>query len=112
MKNITLPKNARGCTVAGFIRINRSTLARLFRSPAFRFTGFIVGNKVAPFHYFAGWHLACTLEGETEQEMQKAINGFLFYLDQELGNNCAIFVRPSAIRRAADPVIVPSLPLL
>lgn len=107
-----LPKPIRGCSYKGHIRINRTQLAKLFRDPAFRFTGFIVGNKVAPFHYFGGWYLAHRIEGRNAEEMESTINGFCFYLDPELGNSAAIFVRPSAIRRAADPVFPPMLPAL
>ena len=109
---ITLPKNSRGCTFKGFLRINSAQLAKLFTNPAFRFTGFIVGNKVAPFHYFGGWHLACKLDGKSKEEMREAISSFLFYLDPELGNNAALFVRPSALRRAADPIFTPAAPVL
>ena len=112
-KNTTkLPKPARGCSHKGHIRINSRQLAKLFTNPHFRFTGFIVGNKVAPFHYFGGWHLACTLDGKSKEEMQSAINSFCFYLDPELGNNAAIFVRPSAIRRGNDPVFPVTTPVL
>jgi len=108
----TLPKAARGASFKGYLRITQAQLARLFRNPAFRFTGFIVGNKVSPAHYFGGWHLACRREGLDSEDMRISTNAFLFYLDAELGNRAVIFVRRSAIRRAQDPVFVPSTPLL
>jgi len=108
----TLPKAVRGCSLPGFIRINSRQLATLFRDPDFRFTGFIVGNNVSPFHFFGGWHLACRLDGLNREDFDRSINSFLFYLDPELGTRAVIFVRPSAIRRASNPAFVPTLPLL
>jgi hypothetical protein len=92
-----VPKPVRGCSCKGHIRINRRQLARLFQNPDWRFSGFIVGNNVNPFHFFGGWYLACRLENKTSEEMTKAINSFCFYLDAELGSDAAIFVAKSAI---------------
>ncbi len=107
-----LPKTLRGVQYPNHIRINKKQLEKLFTNPAFRFTGFIVGNKVNNFHFFNGWHLAHRIEGYSKADMQSAINGFAFHLELELGNNVAIFVKRSAVRRSNDPVIVPSVPFL
>lgn len=92
MKKQYIPTAVRGVSYQGHIRINRSQLAKLFRNPDFTFHGFIVGNKVNTFHFFGGWHLACTLTNKTEQEMKEALNGFEYYLDAELGSQAAIFL--------------------
>lgn len=111
MKN-TLPKTIKGVQFKGHIRISKSQLAKLFLNPLFRFNGFIVGNKVNSFHFFGGWHLACKLSGKTSEEMKESINGFLFYLDSELGNNAAIFLDRKAARCSFDPVFVASAPMM
>lgn len=88
------PKAVRGISYPGFTRINKTQLARLFADdPAFRFSGFIVGNNVNTFHFFNGWYLACTLGNKTQEEMKDSLTQFQWYLDAELGNAAAIFLK-------------------
>ncbi len=92
------PKPARGVSCKGYIRVTRSQLAKVFTSrPGWTFDGFIVGNNVNPFHFFGGWHLACPLTGKTADEMAGSLSQFEFYLDRELGNRAAIFIRKSSL---------------
>lgn len=87
------PKAVRGISYPGFTRINKTQLARLFADdPNFRFSGFLVGNNVNASHFFRGWHLACTLEDKTHEEMKESLNSFAHYLDAELGSAAAIFL--------------------
>ncbi len=96
------PKASRGLSFPGHIRINRRQLARLYASrPGFLFSGFIVGNNVNTFHFFGGWHLACTLEKKTAEEMEQSLNSFAFYLDPELGNRPAVFLSRKCVSHRA-----------
>lgn len=87
-----LPKPVRGLAYKGHLRINRAQLKRWF-AEGNTFKGFIVGNNVHPFHFFGGWYLACTIEAETLTEAEEKIRGFEFYLDAELGDQAAIFLK-------------------
>ncbi len=112
MKTYT-PKAVRGIKFPGHIRINRTQLAKLFSTPGWTFSGFIVGNKVNPFHFFGGWHLACVIEHYSEKEMGETINSFLWYLESELGNDCAIYLKKTrTFRKVAIPQVCTFVPTL
>jgi hypothetical protein len=55
----------------------------------------LVGNKVHPFHFFGGWHLAYETKPNQylEESFEALHNEFYFYLDPELGNRVAFYVR-------------------
>ena len=57
------------------------------------FDGFFVGNKVAPFHFFKGWCCAVKIVALCEAEFNRHYNSFNFYLEPELGNRIAIYVK-------------------
>ena len=92
------PKAIAGQSYAGHVKINKLQLDLLFsHHPEFLFSGFIVGNKVSRFHFFAGWHLACGLENKNQIEMAETLNSFEYYLDAELGNRAAIYVSKQSL---------------
>jgi hypothetical protein len=116
MKNTPIqytPKAVRGIKFPGHIRINRAQLKKLFRQPAFTFSGFIVGNNVNSFHFFGGWHLALTIENRNQKDMTETLNGFEFHLESELGNRAAIYLKKTpSKRKQAIPQVCTMLPLL
>lgn len=116
MKNTPIqytPKAVKGIAFPGHIRINRAQLKRLFRNPGFTFTGFIVGNNVNTFHFFDGWHLAHRISSRNEKDMNDTINGFEWYLESELGNRAAIFLKKTPSKRKMHiPQLCTMLPLL
>ena len=92
-KPVYVPKPIAGQSYTGHTKINSLQLHRCFlHNEGFLFNGFIVGNKVSSWHFFNGWCLAYRIEEKTESEMDEIIDGFLWYLDLELGNNVAIFL--------------------
>lgn len=56
-----------------------------------KFDGFIVGNKINNFHWFAGWHLAHVFEETAKEDFVTRWNAALFYLEPELGSGLAIW---------------------
>ena len=44
-----------------------------------KFTGFMVGNKVSPNHFFRGWNLARKVELNSEDELERRINAWKYY---------------------------------
>ena len=97
-----VPSAVRGQTFFGFTRINKAQLKRYLLQPGTWFSGFIVGNKVASYHFFNGWHLAHSISNATLEETETAISAFLFHLDGELGDNVAIYQKE--VQRPINPV--------
>ncbi len=85
------PKQINGQVYNGHIKISKAQLRKLLRER--NFTGFIVGNRVNRFHFFEGWHLAHRIEDSNEQDTWDRINSFEFYLDKELGDKAAIYLK-------------------
>ncbi len=86
------PKAIRGQTYPGYIKVSIAQVRKLFEGGQ-TFDGFIVGNKVASFHFFHGWHLACAFQSGTWRDFETSIDAFTFYLDAELGNRAAIYLK-------------------
>lgn len=89
------PKAIAGQSFLGYTKISKAQVAKLYATGQ-RFSGFIVGNKVASFHFFGGWHLACTLSEEATESLEsfnKSVNEFCFYLDAELGSGPAFYLK-------------------
>ena len=90
-KTIYTPKALKGQFCEHYIKVNRRQVSKLFKSGQ-SFNGFIVGNKVASFHFFAGWHLAYSFDADNEEYFNKVVNSFRVYLDKELGSDVAIYI--------------------
>lgn len=60
----------------------------------------MVGNKVAPWHFFGGYHLAHKVEPSIlkETDFDSYVRNFEFYLDPELGDKTAFFVSTSDLK--------------
>lgn len=86
-----IPKDIRGIRFPGYIKINR-TQARKWLESGQAFKGFLVGNKVAPFHFFQGWRLAAEIEVSDFKEFETHFNNFTYYLDSELGSGVSIYL--------------------
>ncbi len=89
------PKPIRGQSFQGYTKVSLAQIRKLYASGQ-AFKGFIVGNKVAAFHFFGGWHLACTLSDEataTFESFETVLNSFHFYLDPELGTRAAFYLK-------------------
>jgi hypothetical protein len=87
-----IPKAIAGQTYPGYIKVSRRQVEKLLKAGQ-SVRGFMVGNKVNGFHFFGGWHLAHKFEFSEQADLKRAINSFLFYLDAELGNRAALFIR-------------------
>lgn len=95
MKNQNIsyfPRPISGQTFPGYVKINKLQVKK-FLEHGGKFTGFIVGNKVNSFHFFGGWTLAYSIECKTMEEFERSLNSFLFYLDPELGDRAAIYLK-------------------
>lgn len=106
MKNNALPyvpKAIRGQRVKGYTKVSLAQVKRLFADKQ-SFNGFIVGNKVAAFHFFGGWHLACRITCATLADFMTHLNSFHFYLDPELGTNAAIYLKKTSKVSVFPPV--------
>ncbi len=85
------PAPIRGLTYPGHIRVNRSQLRRYLENENL-FRGFIVGSNVNTYHFFGGWRLACKLECGPDEFFER-LQSFEWYLDKELGNRAAIYLK-------------------
>lgn len=56
-----------------------------------QWTGFIVGNRVHPFHFFGGWGLAYEITFRSLEELEDNVAEMLFFMDTELGNRVAFY---------------------
>jgi hypothetical protein len=87
------PKAIRGQKVKGYTKVSTSQVARMFADGQ-TFDGFIVGNKVASWHFFNGWHLAFPIQKETQAEFSDCLQQWAWYnANSETGNTPAIYVR-------------------
>jgi hypothetical protein len=61
----------------------------------------MVGNKVNSHHFFGGWHLMHCADptGREPGDFDRLANSFNFYLEPELGNRVAFFVRDKDLKR-------------
>lgn len=90
--NNYFPKAIKGQNFRGYIKISKAQAIKFIEASG-KFEGFIVGNKVNTFHFFEGWHLAARFEATNAQEFNEHLNSFLFYLNAELGNRAAIYLK-------------------
>lgn len=56
-----------------------------------QWTGFMVGNRVNPFHFFSGWGLAREVVFKSLEELENGATEMLFFMDPELGNRVAFY---------------------
>lgn len=106
VKSPYVPKPIRGQRVKGYTKVSVAQVKRLFTDGQ-TFSGFIVGNKVASYHFFNGWGLACRIQSNTLADFTTSLNSFHFYLDSELGTRAAIYLKkPSRVS------VVPAMPPL
>ena len=88
------PRAIRGIKYPGHTKISINQAKRVIAERPF--VGFIVGNKVAPSHFFGGWRLACPIRSATLEDFTRQYNSFKFYLDPELGNRVSIYLKNNA----------------
>lgn len=86
------PKAIRGQRYPGYTKVSVRQVRRMLDEGQ-TFDGFLVGNNVNSFHFFGGWHLAFRIEVQSRAEFDRSLNAFLFYLEPELGNRAAIFLK-------------------
>ncbi len=91
MKNY-FPKPIKGLAYAGHVKISHAQVIKYLQLGN-KFEGFLVGNKVNSFHFFGGWYLACRVTSDNLDEFNKSFNSFNFYLEPELGNRPAIYLK-------------------
>jgi hypothetical protein len=89
---------ADGAKSLGLIKITRPSAKALWDR---KVPIVIVGNKVAPFHFFGGWRLAMRSSNEHYTCFDSFANNFALCLDGELGNQVAFFVFRDDLLRSA-----------
>jgi len=58
------------------------------------FEGFIVGNKVNPYHFFNGWHLAFNAKFESVEDLEKTVSNWNYYnANNETGMYCHYYCK-------------------
>lgn len=91
-KQSYFPKPIRGQAFPGYTKVSRSQVKK-YMEAGNTFNGFLVGNRVNWFHFHGGWHLAYDFYCESFQSFQTTCNNAKFYLEPELGNNIAIYLK-------------------
>ena len=96
----------------GWIKKNTLQIQKMFDKlePGKKISGFIVGNKVNPYHFFKGWMLAIHFEFSNKEEFMNFYNSALSYLEPEMGNRMAIYFKiPRKLEIPPAPVNDPSI---
>ena len=59
----------------------------------------LCGNNVTSFHVFGGWCLGRTVQKNQMEgrQFENIVNGFLFYLEPELGRYVVFYVRKDSL---------------
>jgi hypothetical protein len=73
------------------IKLKKQTVKNIIKNKG-SWEGYLVGNKVHPWHIENGWHLGYTVKVESVEELNERINSILYYLEPQLGNNVAFYV--------------------
>lgn len=96
-------EQARAAKEYGLVKIDYASAKRLVESGV---PVLIVGNRVAPWHFFGGWRLAHTIDpkrlAEEDVSFDSYVRNFEFYLDPELGDRAAFFVGKKDYRILAE----------
>lgn len=103
------PKPIRGQSIKGYTKVSQAQVKKLFADGQ-SFNGFIVGNKVAAFHFFGGWHLIFPIEKNNWADFLEAVVQWAWYnANSKTGLTPAIYLKN---RKRVVGVIPPSVPLL
>lgn len=97
-------KAIRGQTYPGYKKVNITQLRKALAAGPIK--GFMVGNRVNKYHFHKGWALACDFEIYTLAEFERQHNSFRFYLESELGNRAAFYLKiPRAELAQQQPLV-------